>query len=205
MCIDPANPNVPIARAQTRVTEYALDDEAATATLTWDYTPGRFGLFAGSAARLGNGNTLVGWAAVRQAVATELNAAGETVWELKVDSPDGAPLYSTYRAAKFDVPDVINPQVTRERPAAAATYDYGQRVPDRRPLHRPRRVKPAACAGGDGWSGDLLDTTRPGRHVFNVGATDGHGNRRRCGAATGSVRCPYRPDASVRRRFALGR
>lgn len=199
MCIDPANPNVPIARAQTRVTEYALDHEADTATLTWDYTPGRFGLFAGSAARLGNGNTLVGWAAVRQALATELNAAGETVWELKVDSPDGAPLYSTYRAAKFAVPDVIDPQVTVKRPAAGATYDYGQRVKvDVRCTDRGGSGLTACAGSNDARSGTRLDTTRPGRHVFDVVATDGHGNQTTVRRSYRVGPLPYRPDASVR-------
>ena len=180
MCIDPANPTEPIARNLTRVTEYAVDEEDGTATLVWDYTPpGRFGVFAGSAARLANGNTLVGWAAVPPALATEVDAAGEKIWELKVRPAAGTPLYSTYRAAKIQVADVTDPKVIVHTPAAGATFDYGERViVDVQCTDRGGSGLRTCGVQGNARSGERLDTSRPGRHVLRVVATDGDGNSR---------------------------
>ena len=77
-CVDPGDPTGPtIERRQSRVTEYALDTTAGTATLVWSFqVNGRFTYFAGSARRLANGNTLVGWAAERSATATEVSPQG---------------------------------------------------------------------------------------------------------------------------------
>jgi outer membrane protein assembly factor BamB len=87
-CVDPGDPTGPtIERPQSRVTEYALDTNAGTATLVWSFqVNGRFTYFAGSARRLANGNTLVGWAAERSATASEVSPQGTTLWELKNDA-----------------------------------------------------------------------------------------------------------------------
>ena len=41
----------------------------------------RYAIFAGSAQRLDNGNTMVGWAAETRAVASELAPTGEVLWK----------------------------------------------------------------------------------------------------------------------------
>jgi hypothetical protein len=201
LCIDPDDPlGPPIARPQTRVTEYALDAVAGTATPVWEWdVPGRFGLFAGSAQRLPNGNTLVGWAAVRGATATEVSPTGETVWEIKDPAGDveSAPFYSTYRALKFDVPDVVRPQIAVRTPAAEATYAFGQRVVIDIGCTDVGGSSLVSC-GGAARSGERLDTSTPGRHTFTATAVDGDNNTRTV-TRTYTVRAPVRrPDAQLR-------
>ena len=107
-CVDPADRLGPtVNRALTRVTEYALDETAMTATLVRSWSHGsRFAYFAGSARRLPGGNTLVDWAADKQALVSEVDPDGTIVWELK------APTALSYRAEKAEVPDRTDPVVT---------------------------------------------------------------------------------------------
>ena len=88
-CVDPDAPSgATVNRPQTRISEYVLDPEAGTASLTWQHLePGRFAYFAGSAGRLPNEHTVIGWAAARQALASELDADGQKVWELRPTPP----------------------------------------------------------------------------------------------------------------------
>lgn len=78
---------------QSRAVEYALDLQAHTATMVWEYRhlPAIFNQFVGSAQRLANGNTLVGWGFV--GVATEVDASGRTVWEAKLNNGDQSHFY----------------------------------------------------------------------------------------------------------------
>ncbi len=168
-CVDPDNPTGPtIARQQSRVTEYAVDPGAGTATLVWDYTvPGRYTYFAGSARRLTNGNTLVGWAAERRATASEVDSAGNLLWELKND--DG---YLAYRVVRAVVPDAIKPRVLVDVPAEGASYVRGQSVTP---------VFSCTDKGGSSLRSctpprQPLDTSTPGAHTFAVTGTDGAGN-----------------------------
>ena len=203
LCVDPSNPGGPtIGRTQTRITEYALNETDETATLVWDYSvPGRFAGFAGSGERLGNGNTLVGWAAARAAMATEVSPAGEVLWEIRdaaaATEPPSRPVYFTYRALKFVAPDAIDPQVSLSVPAGGATYDVGQRVAARYTC-TDRGGSTLRSCGGSVLPGEAIDTSPPGTHTFTVRANDGNGNVTEK-VRTYTVAPRYRPDAQIRR------
>jgi hypothetical protein len=70
-------------RGYTRVVEYHLDTTAMTATKVWEYRPDPDVLnqSMGSAQRLSNGNTLINWAAANLPKATEVNPAGDVLYE----------------------------------------------------------------------------------------------------------------------------
>lgn len=176
MCPDPEDPDgARIARPHTRVTEYALDEERHTATLVWEYRPDdHYSVFAGSAQRLANGNTLIGWALTGNpgdsTDVTEVNAAKEIVWEL-----DAGAGFSSYRAAKAPDPDREAPTVTLTRaPAEGAAVEPGSRVPlafgcaDRDVLVSCTSTAPSG----------FLDTSTPGRKQVRVTAVDLAGNTR---------------------------
>lgn len=174
MCINPADPSgPPITRPSTRVSEYALDPVARTATLVWSYDPARYGWFAGSAQRLPNGNTVLGWATGAQAIADEVSPTGQVVWRL-TDRNATSPNY-TYRAMVFDAPDVIAPEVTVASPApgvavpfqSSATLDFSC---------TDKGGSSLATCGAEGQWGRLLDTAWPGLRSVAIPATDGAGN-----------------------------
>jgi hypothetical protein len=201
LCVDQSDPSGPtINRAQTRITEYALDTTNHTATLVWDYTPaGKYTLFAGSVGRLGNGDTLIGWAADRTALATEVDANKDVVWSASTGPAlPGHQQYATYRAALIpEVPDKINPVVTPTGPGENATYVVGDSV-----------AAGARCTdrGGSnltecqttGLVSGHLQTVTAGVHTWTAVGTDGAGNtttvtrhytvRAAVRAADGSVR-----------------
>jgi hypothetical protein len=159
---------------------------------------GRYNFFAGSAQRLPNGNTLVGYATIRGAVATEIDSAGTAVWEIRDASvADPQPYYSTYRAAKFAVPDALNPDVTVTGPADGATVPAGAKVtPGVRCTDRGGSSL-RSCAV-TGLTGGHLDTSGPGARTWSVTAVDGAGNRTAV-ARHYTVAAPgARPDAAVR-------
>ena len=191
-CVDPADPDgSTMNRPQTRITEYALDEAAGTATLEWQHLEsGRFAYFAGSAIRMDNGHTMIGWAAAQQAVATELDATGDKVWEIKTD--DG---YITYRAVKADVPDAIRPQVAITSPADKGTYVEGAVVPVELACTDSGGSSLQSCEGPR-----ALDTRTPGSHTWTVTATDGAGNTTTVERHYEVVAAAYRPDAMIRSR-----
>lgn len=82
---------------QSRVVEYELDPENRTATLVWSYTDGRYSGTMGSAQRLSNGNTLIGWGSAPPTGSsmTEVNADGEVVYALSL--PPSQINYRVYR------------------------------------------------------------------------------------------------------------
>lgn len=88
--------------AHSRATEYAIDEVAKTAELVWSYE--REEILAqtqGSAQRLSNGNTIIGWGSNSSGIlATEVTPAGEVVYELTGRSRDNTRLAS-YRARRF--------------------------------------------------------------------------------------------------------
>ena len=120
LCPDPLNPGGdPVYRPHSRVTVYDLDPTTnldPKAHLVRSSAVGAFSQFAGSAQRLGE-NTLadhlfLGLNNAEQLTppvyggddapdAVELAADGSVVWTLT------APGYATYRAAKLDVPDLV--------------------------------------------------------------------------------------------------
>lgn len=83
----------------TRAAEYRLDLTAMTATLVWSYAqPGAYTSSQGSAQRLANGNTLIGWGNGPAMAATEVDSQGVKQWELRAEL-GGAPVV-TYRAIR---------------------------------------------------------------------------------------------------------
>jgi hypothetical protein len=198
LCVDPNDPTGPtIARPVTRVAEYSLNQVNHTATLVWSYSvPGRLTSFAGSAQRLSNGDTMVGWAADNQpALATEVNAAGNPVWELD----NNAGLFS-YRALKFAAPDAIPPVVNITAPADHATYPFGQKVNSDFSCTDRGGSNLQTCSGPV-VEGGQIDTSTPGRHNFTVVATDGAGNTTTL-TRTYTVGVPpasYQPDGLIKR------
>ena len=86
--------------------EYILDEVNKTATLVWSYyrpfgSGSVFSKAMGSAHRLPNGNTLICWGLVIGQTAapslTEVDAAGNIVWEMEINSPD-----AIYRARRYE-------------------------------------------------------------------------------------------------------
>ena len=106
----------------SRAVEYAVDQPARTVTMVWEYrrTPDVFAATQGSAQRLPNGNTIIGWGSAsiaQQLAATEVTPDGRTVFEMSF--PQGV---VSYRALRYVWPD----------PAPAATvtkYDVPVGVP----------------------------------------------------------------------------
>src|SRR6476619_3351544 len=202
LCVDPANPAGPaIDRRFSRVTEYDVS-QPGTAHLVSSYVPpgGRYNFCAGSAQRLANGNTLVGYATIRGAVATEVDASGTAVWELKdATAVDPQPYYSTYRALKFPVPDALQPVVTITGLPDGATVAAGTTVtPQVRCTDRGGSSLRSCSVTG--LTGGHLDTATPGSRTWSVTARDGAGNAasvtRHYTVAASGVR--GRPDAAIR-------
>jgi hypothetical protein len=93
-------PEDPARGELTRVVEYELDETNFTAELVWSYSQdGVYTLSGGSAQRLGNGNTLIGWNRDPVILATEVDADGNKVFELTANV-DGESVRS-YRALRF--------------------------------------------------------------------------------------------------------
>ncbi|MGA8248724.1 MAG: aryl-sulfate sulfotransferase [Nocardioides sp.] len=199
MCPDPQNPGgARIARPQTRIAEYDLDEQAHTATLVWQFVPtDRYAAFAGSQQRLADGDTFVGWAQANDAngqpvvepVASLVSATPEEVWALYAGG------WFSYRAFLGPAPDAVAPTVDVTSPKPATDYVEGQHV--------------VADFGCTDTGGSDLDTCtgstddgaalnmKPGRHTLKVTATDVAGNRttRRVHY---HVAARSRPDARVR-------
>jgi hypothetical protein len=203
LCVDPLNRTGPtVPRGFTRVTEYALDTVADTATLVWTYPSdtSRYAFFAGSARRMPNGDTLIGWAADLHAIASEVNTAGDTVWELTAPAPSGPGLqkYMTYRAALITaLPDRIAPTVSPGT-EDGAVYVLGDTVTP--PAYR------CADRGGSnlqsctvtGLIGGRIDTSATGSHSWQVQAADGNGNVTTV-VRHYVVRSARQPDARIRK------
>jgi hypothetical protein len=171
-CVDPADPvnGAGTARHYTHVKEYALDTTAHTASLVWSYPAdlSKYSFFAGSASRLTNGDTLIGWAADRNALATEVDAAGNKLWELT--TPATTPRYMTYRATL-----ITGPQLTMTGPADGATFVKGDPAPANGTCADWVPDVTTSCVTSGLVGGDL-DTATVGRHTWSVTATDGTGN-----------------------------
>jgi len=87
-----------------RAVEYKLDETNKTASLVWEWrhTPDLNSIAEGSAQRMPNGNTVIGWGVVRNTIeraVTEVTPAGKTVFEMHF--PSGI---TCYRAYKHDLP-----------------------------------------------------------------------------------------------------
>ncbi len=87
------------------VREYVLDQVNKVATRVWTYTSSQAVTFGwgGSAQRLSNGNTFIGWGDTGGAAlptCTEVNAAGQKVLDISFTNP----LVESYRAFRFPWP-----------------------------------------------------------------------------------------------------
>jgi len=76
-------PVVPARGETTRVAEFQIDEQNMTAELVWSYSQeGITNKLAGSAQRLPNGNTIIGWGAGSAIMATEVSSDGTKVFEI---------------------------------------------------------------------------------------------------------------------------
>ncbi len=171
LCVDPEDPDGPVVpRLPTRIAAWSLDEDTGVATAVRDHMVGdRYALFAGSAQELPDGHVLIGWASSTTAVASEIDADGTLLWDLRTV---GSPKYFTYRAFKQDVPDMIDPEVRVTWPENGATVAAGsQALADFECTDR---------GGSSLWTcaATPLDTRTPGTRTVTVTATDGAGNRR---------------------------
>lgn len=177
LCVDPDHPDGPFQpRTQSRVAEWSLDTTDHTATLVWSYAPsGFYSWFMGSAARLTNGDTLVGWAAETDALSQEVGADGTLLWQVKLADPQPTPPPISYRASLMRERDAEPPALDDVSLADGASYAEGQPVTvDFRCTDRGGSSL-RTCAG-DVRPGDRLDTATPGAHTLHLTATDGAGN-----------------------------
>ena len=90
------------AGGDSRVVEYALDEQGGAAVFRWEYRldPPRYNVALGHVDRLPNGNTLITWSALGQI--DEVTPEGTVVWRLKAEMGSGFG-YTTWRETLFDV------------------------------------------------------------------------------------------------------
>lgn len=93
-------PVVPERGKLTRVVEYAIDEDAKTAELVFSFDrEGAYTVSQGSAQRLDNGNTFIGWGLGFTALATEIDPEGNIVFEF--GGRMGTAVANSYRAFRF--------------------------------------------------------------------------------------------------------
>jgi hypothetical protein len=116
-----------VAGSTSTVHEYALDETNLIATHIWTYTPepGIAGPFQGSAQRLANGNTFIGWGGlpdVTTVACTEVSGTN-VVFQMKFDNTNVV----SYRAFRFPYPPHLLAQpVSVTELAAGNSYDFPQ-------------------------------------------------------------------------------
>ena len=176
-CVDQADPTgIPVERVQTRVVEFALDEGTGTASVVNSYAPGSgtpdrfFAIFAGSSQFQPNGNTLIGWAAETKALASEIDPAGDLLWQIRDPRPTTDFRYFTYRAAKTTVPDVTAPVVGVTSPPDGTTYVEGATVRTDFGCTDRGGSSLQNCSGPA-----TLDTSSPGTRIATFTATDSAG------------------------------
>lgn len=124
------------ATRSSKVYEYRLDETNKIATLVWSYAPATnwYSWHTGSAQRLSNGNTLIGWGSaaivpgiggfINQQVpaCTEVTPGGQVVYQMFFNDP----LVTSYRAYRFAYP--VHAQATNVSQfelTLGNTYDFG--------------------------------------------------------------------------------
>lgn len=118
--------NTPVrSNLTSRAVEYELDEVNKTATLVWTYTPEEpiLGVRRGSAQRLPNGNTIIGWGSASDddsIAVTEVTPEGDVVFNLYFEHVGMA----SYRAFRFPVTDYTPAAIYTEYEVAVGnTYD----------------------------------------------------------------------------------
>jgi len=124
------------ATRSSKVYEYRLDEVNKIATLVWSYTPVApcYSWHAGSAQRLPNGNTLIGWGGAdimpgiggttnaQIPACTEVTPSGQVVFEMSFDNP----LVNSYRAFRFPYPVLSQAQLVLQNGLSVGnTYAFG--------------------------------------------------------------------------------
>ena len=124
-----------LATRSSKVYEYRLDEINKVATLVWTYAPptNYYAWHYGSAQRLPNGNTLIGWGGANIMpgiggstnqwipACTEVTPDGTVVFEMRFNDPKMA----SYRAYRFVYPPASQALVsTIYEPANENTYDF---------------------------------------------------------------------------------
>ena len=110
----------------SRGVEYALDEQAKTATLVWQFrhSPDIFSMAMGSIERLADGNTLIGWGTAPLAF-TEVHPDGSTA--LEAQFPDSI---VSYRAFGFDWTQSTGATSVRKADAAPSSFSLEQNYPN---------------------------------------------------------------------------
>ena len=108
---------------------------------------GFFGAFTGSAFRMANGNTLIGWGNnVQETAASEVDPDGNVVWTLQnPDDGPGDPVanYGSYRFHRAGRPRRRRSRAGRSPlPQDGAVYPLRRRRERRLRVHRPRWLQP---------------------------------------------------------------
>jgi hypothetical protein len=175
-----------------------------TATLVWSYEPTisdpdprlPFAFFAGSARRLSNGDTLIGWADERAMLTSEVKDDGTLLWEVQTpDTGNHNTRYATYRASLVAYTDAISPTVSVDIPDGSTFPDDGLPAPHWSCTDRGG-ANLAGCQTTGILGGQLVAT--PGLHTFSVTATDGANHTT---VVTRSYRVVhgYLPDGTIRK------
>ena len=149
-----------MATRSSKVYQYKLDETNKTATLVWSYAPPTdyYAWHYGSAQRLSNGNTCIGWGGANAApgiggvtnqwipACTEVTADGRVVFEMKFNDPKMA----SYRAFRFVYPPASRALMNSVgEPADGNTYVFD-----------PTGVAITVLGGGGGYS-ELTVTREP--------------------------------------------
>jgi hypothetical protein len=109
----------------SKVHEYHLNEITKVATRVWAYTssPAIKATHGGSAQRLANGNTFIGWGGAngdKIPTCTEITPAGQKVFEIYFTNS----LVESYRAFRFNWPPTNKLEFTRLELATGNTYDF---------------------------------------------------------------------------------
>lgn len=85
----------------SRAVEYELDEDNMTCTQVWEYRndPDIYGGSQGSAQRLANGNTMIGWGGNADVTATEVRPDGSKAYEINIGDQV---IENSYRAYRFN-------------------------------------------------------------------------------------------------------
>ena len=178
ICVDQADPDgLTVPRLWSRVSEYELDEASGEARTVFEHRmtepTDHLAIFAGSSQRLANGNTLVGWAAERRVMASEVDTDGEVLWSVRDASNPTDQAFFSYRAALGAVPDATPPTVEADGTAAdAAVVDLGT------PLTVAALGARCTDRGGAGLTSCEVGeaaSDEPGEHRVEVTATDAAG------------------------------
>jgi hypothetical protein len=115
----------------SRAVEYALDEQAMTATLVWEYRhdPDIFARTRGTIQRLPNGNTLIGWGGASlngDRAATEIRPDKSIVFEMTF--PPGMYAYGAYRHVRADSAPAASVTLSDMVPGADFDFSEGDSV-----------------------------------------------------------------------------